>query len=90
MSSELFVISNDGEVYGFYVDLEKAKNKLLNIKNKTCDYKHYGYKISVYNLVDNEFIITDTRYIYILKMYCIQILTDLLYLVKISKTSILL
>lgn len=65
MSDKIFVIKNDNEgIISFYNNLEKAKNELKNIYNKTIDFKHYNYKINVYKLVDNEYIITNLSYIY--------------------------
>lgn len=71
MSSKLFIISYDADNYeenqcdiGFYTDLEIAKNKLKDIYNKTPDYKYYGYKISVYELVGSEYITTHKIYVY--------------------------
>ena len=65
MTDNIFVIKNhyDG-IIKFYSDLEKAKNELKKNYEKTCDFKHYCYEINVYNLVDNEYIITNLSYIY--------------------------
>jgi len=71
MTSQIFTISYHADNYeenmctvGIYIDLEIAKNKLKNIYNDTPDYKSYGYKINVYNLVGTEYIMTDIKYIY--------------------------
>ncbi len=65
MTDNIFVIKNEDDgIIKFYNDLEKAKNELKNIFKKTCDFKHYCYEINVYNLVDNEYIITNVSYTY--------------------------
>ena len=65
MSDKIFIIKNDNEVIiSFYTNLEKAKNELKNIYNKTTDFKHYYYEINVYKLIDDEYIITNLSYIY--------------------------
>lgn len=65
MSNQLFVIKNNDGIYALYIDLEKAKNELKNIYNRTPNYKDYCYQINVYDLVDNEYIITNITYTYI-------------------------
>lgn len=69
MSNQLFIIKNNAGIYALYTDLEKAKNELKNIYNKTPDYKHHCYQINVYNLVDNEYIITNITYTYIFDIF---------------------
>jgi hypothetical protein len=71
MITPIFTISYDADDYeesmctiGIYTDLETAKNKLKDIYNNTPDYKSYGYKINIYNLVGTEYIMTDIKYIY--------------------------
>jgi hypothetical protein len=64
MSNEIFVIKNDDGIVAFYNHLEKAKNELKKIYDKSLDYKHYYYEINVYTLIDNEYIITDVSYTY--------------------------
>jgi len=69
LSKQLFVINyniNEDDILfsGIYIDLETAKNELKNIYNKTVDYKYYDYRITVYNLVDKEYKITDKIYTY--------------------------
>lgn len=48
----------------FYDDLEMAKNELKNIYSKKTDYVFFGYKITVYHLVGNEYIMTNKIYTY--------------------------
>lgn len=64
MFDKLFIIKNDEGICGFYSDLEKAKKELKNIYNNKPDFKYYGYKINIYELVDNEYISTDYIYTY--------------------------
>jgi hypothetical protein len=74
MNNELFIISrnidnifnenNDIICCGIYTNLEIAKYNLKNIYKKTPDYKHYGYKIQVYELVENEYKLINKIYIY--------------------------
>ena len=64
MSNQLFVINCEDGVCGFYSNLEKAKDELKNIYNKTSDFKHFDFKIIVYNLLDDEYVITDETYKY--------------------------
>ncbi len=62
--NNLFVIKNDDGICGMYTDLEKAKNELISIYNKTPDFKYYGYQIVVYKLLNSEYIVTNTIYTY--------------------------
>jgi len=62
--NKIFVIKNDNGIIAFYNDLEKAKNELKKIYNKTTDFKHYCYEINVYKLIDNEYIMTTLKYTY--------------------------
>ena len=64
MSNAIYVIKNDYGIISFYADLEKAKNELKNIYNKTPDYKYDNYHIVVYNLIDNEYINSQIFYTY--------------------------
>jgi hypothetical protein len=73
MSDNLFIINYDIDdldpingiaCCGIYNELEKAKEELKNIFNKTPDYKFFGYKIMVYNLVNNEYKFSNKIYIY--------------------------
>ena len=64
MSNQLFVIRYNDGIYALYIDLEKAKNELKQIYNRTPDYKNDCYQIVVYILVDNEYIITNITYTY--------------------------
>lgn len=69
MSYELFVIQYDDGVHGFYNDLERAKRELIDIFDKTPDFKHYGYKIIVYKLIENEYVMTKKTYTYQFQMF---------------------
>ena len=72
MSTQLFIITYDcqmeldGHIFKkIYTDLETAKNELRNIYNKNPDdFGYYGYNIMVYSLDNNEFIFTNTAYLY--------------------------
>jgi hypothetical protein len=64
MSNNIFVIKNDTGIVAFYADLEKAKNELKNIYKITSDFKNYDYEIIVYDLIDNEYKITNISYTY--------------------------
>ena len=65
MSSKLFVIRNDDDgIVAFYTDLEKAKNGLKRIHNITINFQHYRYVICVYDLIDDEYVITNVSYTY--------------------------
>jgi hypothetical protein len=65
MSNILFIINSYDNVHGFFTDLEKAKDKLKNIYNEISDFKYNDYKISVYNLIDSEYVISNIYYTYI-------------------------
>jgi len=73
MSNELFIINNIDGNYGYYTTLEKAKDELKKIYNSTPNYNLYNYKINVYLLIDNEYIITNTSYTYIFNIFFIHI-----------------
>ena len=75
MSNQLFVITNDDGICGFYSKLEKAKNELKNIYQETPDYKHFGYRINVYELVNNEYIITNKIYTYKIDTFVIDMIS---------------
>ncbi len=47
-----------------YNNLNDAQNKLIYIHSKLADYKHYGYEIMVYDLIDGEYIFTNKTYTY--------------------------
>jgi hypothetical protein len=64
MSNQLFAIKCNDVIYRLYTDLEKAKNELKNIYNRTPDYKYDNYHIAVYNLIDNEYINSQIIYTY--------------------------
>ena len=66
MSNKIYVIENDDCIILFYVDLEKAKYELKRIYEMTADstYCGCGYVINVYDLVDNEYKLTNIRYTY--------------------------
>ena len=69
MSSELFIINNIDGNYGYYTTLEKSKEELKKIYNSTPNYNLYNYKINVFLLIDNEYIITNTSYTYIFNIF---------------------
>lgn len=71
MAKLLFVINcglcdeNDGLMCSkFYDDLETAKTELKNIHKKTTDYQFFGYKITVYELIGKEYVMTNTNFTY--------------------------
>lgn len=64
MSNQLFIIKHDDGIRGIYIDFTSAKNELKNIYKNTPDYNTYGYQINIYNLIDNEYIITNEYYTY--------------------------
>ena len=64
MSNTIFIIKNDYETIAIYDNLEKAKNELKNIYNRTTDYKYEDFHICVYNLMDNEYINSNIIYTY--------------------------
>lgn len=64
MSNKIYVIKNDDGIVAFYADLEKAKNELKKIYNITVDFKFYGYEIIVYDLLDDEYKLTNVRFTY--------------------------
>lgn len=69
-SNKLFMICHDDHkcntfvCCGIYTDLESAKSNLKNIYKNIPDYKYYNYKIQVYNLIENEYILTNKIYTY--------------------------
>lgn len=69
MSNTIFIIKNNYGIIAIYDNLEKAKNELKNIYNRTPDYKQYCYQINVYNLVNDEYIITNITYTYNFDMF---------------------
>jgi hypothetical protein len=73
MSNQIFVIKNDRGIVAFYSDLEKAKNELKNIYKITADFKDYDYEINVYDLVENEYKITNVRYTYCFDKFSMNI-----------------
>jgi len=64
MTTQLFIIKSNEGVHSFYTNINKAKSKLVAIYNETCDYKNYGYKIEVYNLIQDEFIFSNITFTY--------------------------
>jgi hypothetical protein len=60
----LFVIQCNEGIYGFYANLDKAKTEMKYIFDKTPDFKDYGYTIIVYELINNEYVITKLNYTY--------------------------
>jgi hypothetical protein len=70
MPNQLFVIKYNDGIHTMYIDLEKAKNELKNIYNKTSDYKY-----NVYNLFDTEYIIANITYTYNFDVFSKNIFT---------------
>jgi hypothetical protein len=71
MSKILFIINcglcdeNDGLMCSkFYNDLETAKNELKKMYEKTTNYKFFSYKITLYQLIGKEYIMTNMNYTY--------------------------
>lgn len=71
MSKQLFIINcglcdeDDGIMCSkFYDDLETAKNELKKIHKKTTDYQFFGYKITVFQLIGKEYVMTNRTYVY--------------------------
>ena len=64
MSQQLYIIKNDNGIIGCYTDIYTAKRELKKMYDETVDYRSYGYKINVYNEVDNEYINTNKIYTY--------------------------
>ena len=65
MSTKLFVIKNENDgVIAFYAELEKAKSALKSIYDTTINFKYCDYEINVYDLVDDEYMITNVSYTY--------------------------
>jgi len=62
--NQLFVIKCEDNIHSMFTDLEKAKKELKNIYNNTPDYKSYSYQINVYDLIENEYVLTNTKYTY--------------------------
>ena len=57
--------STDGWVCKkIYNDVEPAKQYLKNLYDTCPDYKHYGYRIMVYILENNEYVFTHKIYTY--------------------------
>ena len=73
-SSQIFIISSDeNNGIQMYNNLEKAKIELKKIYENTRDYKHYNYKIAVYNLNnENEYIISNIKYTYKFDIFSIH------------------
>ena len=64
-NKQLFVIKNENDgAVAFYTELEKAKGALKSIYNETADFKIYNYEINVYDLIDDEYVITNVSYTY--------------------------
>ena len=65
MDLQIFVINSDDGVYGIYTNLDKAKQELINIYKKIpIDFIYSDYKINMYKLVSQEYVITDMYYMY--------------------------
>ena len=60
MSETLFIIKNETGIISLFDNLEKAKNELKNIYKKTIDFKHYGYEINGYILINDEYVFHST------------------------------
>jgi hypothetical protein len=74
MTNKIFVIKNEQDnCIKIFNDLLNAKNELKNIFNKTMDYKHYGYEIIEYDLIDNEYIISKTSFTYMFNEFATRI-----------------
>jgi hypothetical protein len=69
MSNELFIINNINGICGIYNNLNKAKDVIKSIYESTPNYRLYDYKINIYELIDTEYIITNTSYTYILNVF---------------------
>ncbi len=69
MSNELFIINNINGICGIYNNLNKAKDELKKFYDLIPNYRLYDYKINIYELIDNEYIITDTSYTYIFNVF---------------------
>ena len=69
MSNQLFIIKSNEGVHSFYTNLNKAKSKLVDIYNEIYDYKQYGYKIEVYNLIQDEFIFSNITFTYCFNLF---------------------
>jgi len=65
MDQCIYVIKNEDEgIIALFNDLERAKEELKHIYQKTPDYKHYHYEIHVYALTQKEYKPTNTFYTY--------------------------
>ena len=63
MSNQLFILCNDEDgIFAIYDDLNAAKQKMINLSHITCDFKHYGYQICVYDKIDSEYVLSKVRY----------------------------
>lgn len=60
----MFVIKESCQIVALYANLEKAKTELKNIYNTIFDFNHYSYEIAVYELIDDQYVMTNTIYIY--------------------------
>lgn len=74
MSNQLFIIKHCDGIDRIYTDLLQAKIELKNIYSKIPDYKHYDYQINVYNLIDYEYVISNTIYTYSFDKFTIHII----------------
>ena len=64
-NKQLFLIKNENDgAVAFYTELEKAKRALKSIYNETVNFKIYNYEINVYDLIDDEYVITNVTYTY--------------------------
>ena len=73
MSNKIFVIKNEKDgIIAFYSTLEKAQNELKKIYKTIFNFKHDYYEINVYDLVDNEYILTNISYTYYFDTFLIK------------------
>ena len=60
----VLVQNNIEEIHGIFTNLQKAKDKLIDIYKNTPDFKSYGYRINKYELVDDEYVYINRFYSY--------------------------
>jgi hypothetical protein len=61
MADQLFIVKNGDNIHGFYIDLEKAQNKLKQLYTRSSDD---NLIIKIYVLINGEYIITEMNYTY--------------------------
>jgi hypothetical protein len=64
MSNEIYAITNDEGIVSLYDNLERAKYELKKIYNATADFRYNNYNITVYCLVEDEYVKGNTTYTY--------------------------